>query len=143
MPPNVDTYSYMHTIGGMSTIQDKALNLLINNSLRTSREFKKAGIDGKTLQRMTRDGHIIRMARGLYASSHYIPNENHSLIEAHKRIGNGVVCLLSALSYHDIGTQNPSLIWMALPRKTRKPNLRNTPVKIVVFSESAHKEGFT
>ena len=141
LPPPVDTFLYMYTIYGMITQKGKVLKLLHHSTMIHSREFSKAGIDTKTLTRMVAEGEIHRIVRGLYTSVDYIPGTYHSLIEASKLVGNGVICLLSALSFYEIGTQNPSEIWIAIPRKARIPKIKNYPIRVSKFSGQAFNEG--
>jgi predicted transcriptional regulator of viral defense system len=90
---------------------------------------------------MVHSGELLRIARGLYSDPSHIPDTYHSLAEAQCMVETGVVCLLSALSYHEIGTQNPSLMWMAIPNKAWKPNIESSPIEIVRFSGAAYSEG--
>jgi predicted transcriptional regulator of viral defense system len=131
----------MYTINGMKTQRDTVQELLETSPLRNSTEFVSAGVDTKTLTRMVEDGEIQRMARGLYAATDYIPGAHHSLIESCKLIGTGVVCLLSALSFHEIGTQNPSQVWIAIPRGTRTPQVEDYPIQVSLFSGEAYSSG--
>jgi len=107
----------------------------------SSGEITAEGIDTKTLTRMVRDGEILRTARGLYALADYTPGTYHSLIEASKLVDHGIVCLLSALSFHEIGTQNPPEVWLAIPRRARMPRVQEYPIRIVRFSENAYGDG--
>jgi predicted transcriptional regulator of viral defense system len=67
--------------------------------------------------------------------------EHHSLAEASKRVPHGVVCLLSALSYHEIGTQNPYQGWMAIGRTARMPKTDGVAVRVFRFSGPALEYG--
>ncbi len=58
-----------------------------------------------------------------------------------KRVPHGIVCLISALSIHEIGTQIPHQVWLAVARKARKPELGGLPVRIVRFSAGGLKQG--
>ena len=125
----------------MNTQADIVYNILKDSTIVRSREFTQKGVDTKTISRMVVEGKIIRIARGLYVSHDYIPGTHHSLIQSSIMIENGIICLLSALSYYEIGTQNPSLVWVALSRTARKPKVDTTPVQFVRLSEGAFKEG--
>ncbi len=131
----------MYTINGMKTQRETVRKLLETSPLRNSNEFVSAGVDTKTLTRMVEDGEIQRMARGLYAAADYIPGPHYSLIESCKLIGTGVVCLLSALSFHEIGIQNPSLVWIAIERGTRTPRVEDYPIQISLFSGESYSSG--
>jgi predicted transcriptional regulator of viral defense system len=71
---------------------------------------------------------------GLYRLADRPPSEHQTLIEAAKRVPNGVVCLLSALHFHGLGTQLPREIWMAIDRKAWKPDASGPPLRLVRFS---------
>ena len=67
--------------------------------------------------------------------------ENHSVAAACKRVPRGVVCLLSALRFHDLTTQLPFEVWMAVHPKARRPKLDHPPLRIVRFSGKSLSEG--
>ncbi len=79
------------------------------------------GIRREALSRLHREGRLERLGRGLYAHPDRKVTLQHSLAEAAKKVPRGVVCLLSALSFHEITTQAPFEVWMALDRKARLP----------------------
>jgi predicted transcriptional regulator of viral defense system len=68
-------------------------------------------------------------------------SENHSLAEACKRVSGGIVCLLSALRFHGLTTQNPWEVWMAITPTSRKPKADHPPLRVVRFSGRAFAEG--
>ncbi len=135
------TYFYKDTIDGMRNQRGKVKALLRQSSMISSSEFSMEGIDTKTLTRMVEDGEIQRIARGLYTSVDYVPGTFYSLIEVSKLVGNGVICLLSALSFHEIGTQNPSEVWLAIPRRARMPQVKDYPIRVFRFSGEAYSNG--
>jgi len=67
--------------------------------------------------------------------------EHHTFAEAAKRVPSGIVCLLSALAFHDLTTQSPHEVWMAIDVKARKPKPDWPPLRIVRFSGSARTFG--
>ena len=67
--------------------------------------------------------------------------EHHSLAEAAKRVPSGIICLLSALRYHQLTTQAPHEVWMAISRKARRPQVDHPPLRIVRFSGAALEYG--
>lgn len=67
--------------------------------------------------------------------------EHHSLAEAAKRVPRGIVCLLSALRFHDLGTQNPFEVWLAIGNKDRAPRPGSPPLRVVRFSGRAFDYG--
>ena len=81
------------------------------------------------------EGAIMRVGRGLYVARGARPTEHHSLAQASKRVPHGVVCLLSALRFHDLTTQSPFQVWLAISAKARLPKTDNPPLRIVRFSK--------
>ncbi len=79
-------------------------------------------------------GAVERIGRGLYRSAGAKVTEHHPLVEAAKRVPNGVVCLISALRFHGLTTQNPHEVWLAIGVKDRKPTADWPPIRIVRFS---------
>ena len=79
-------------------------------------------------------GAIMRVGRGLYVARGARPTEHHSLAQASKRVPKGVVCLLSALRFHNLTTQSPFEVWLAIGEKARLPKLDNPPLRVVRFS---------
>ena len=106
-----------------------------------AREIRTAGLHPEYLRRLCESGHLVRTGRGLYVLAEGDFTEHHSLAEACKRVPHGIICLLSALSYHEIGTQNPYQIWMAIDRAMRKPKVDYPPIRIFRFSGPSLKEG--
>jgi nucleotidyltransferase AbiEii toxin of type IV toxin-antitoxin system len=73
-------------------------------------------------------GSIMQVGRGLYVARGTRPTEHHSLAHASKRVPKGVVCLLSALRFHNLTTQSPFEVWLAIGEKARLPKLANPPL---------------
>src|SRR5207249_1522199 len=67
--------------------------------------------------------------------------EHHDLAEVAKRVPRGVVCLLSALHFHQLTTQLPFEVWLAIDRKAHKPESDGTPLHIVRFSGESLRAG--
>jgi predicted transcriptional regulator of viral defense system len=89
------------------------------------------------LVRLVGRGEIERVARGLYRLGDADVTAQHTVALVAKRVPHGVVCLLSALSLHDVGTQIPHEVWIAIDRKARKPEASGLPVRIVRSSAAA------
>ena len=117
------------------------MEILSQNVIISSKELSSEGIHRETIRRLLETGEIMRIARGLYTSSPFIPDENFSFIVAQKIAPKSVICLLSALSFHEIGTQNPSEVWIAVPRGTRIPGSSEYPLQIYLFSGEAYSNG--
>jgi len=105
------------------------------------RDLAVHGIAREYLRIATDKGILVRSGRGLYLPADSPVNEHHSVAESAKRVPKGVVCLLSALSYHDVGTQNPFEMWMAIGAKDRRPAVVNPKLRIARFSKPALEFG--
>lgn len=100
-------------------------------------ELEAAGLTRDQLPALVRSGKVERISRGLYRLAEAEPTENYSLAMACARVPNSIVCLLSALRVHGIGTQAPAEVWLAIPHKARAPRLRELRLRIVRFSGPA------
>lgn len=105
------------------------------------RDLKEHGFHPETLRRLHREGHVIRVSRGMYKHPDTAPTEHQTLIEVFKRVPHGVACLLTALQFHEIGTQNPRDVWIALKQGARKPKMEYPRIRVVRFSGPAMTEG--
>jgi predicted transcriptional regulator of viral defense system len=108
--------------------------------LKTS-EILKAGIHPSTLYSLFENGKLERISRGVYRLIDSPPLSNPDLILVAKRIPKGVICLLSALSFHDITTHIPHEIHIALSFGAEEPRLEYPPIRTFRFSNRAFTEG--
>lgn len=115
--------------------------LFKKKSVLKLKEIKDHGIHPEYIRRMIIKGQIIRVGHGIYMKPDTEITAYHSLVEVSKQISIGVICLLSALQYHEIGTQLPSEIWLGIPRKTAIPRIKNHSVKIITYSKKSFYEG--
>jgi len=81
------------------------------------------------------------VGRGLYTLVDAAPSEHRSLAEVAKRVPRGIVCLLSALRFHELTTQTPFEVWLAIGQKDRTPRPNGTRLRIVRFSGKARTSG--
>lgn len=112
-----------------------------NKGVFRLRDAKAAGLHPEQVRRLTRQGHLTRLGRGLYALASAEPGEYHTLAEVAKRVPRGVVCLLTALRFHALGTQHPREVWLAVDRRAAIPKLDLAPVRIVRMSGVALTAG--
>ncbi len=98
---------------------------------------KQAGLTRDRLPALLRSGRIERVGRGLYRFADAEPSADYSVAMACARVPTSVVCLLTALRIHEIGTQAPAAVWLAIPHKARVPRLRELKLRVVRFSGSA------
>ena len=106
-----------------------------------ARDIVAAGYPREYLRRLVGRKQVHRLGRGLYAAATFDGDNNRSLVEAVKRVPRGVVCLVSALRFHEIGTQSPFEVWLALPRGTNWPRMGNLPIRFCKFSQATHAFG--
>jgi predicted transcriptional regulator of viral defense system len=109
--------------------------------LRAS-ELAPLGIPAKYLGRLCAEGMLVRVGHGLYMTASVPETVHLGLAQAAKLVPKGVVCLLSALRFHEIGTQLPHETWVALDRKAARPRgAADMRIRIVRFSGKALAEG--
>ncbi len=125
----------------MSTHAERALKYCSGRGVVRARDFVSQGIPRVTLTRLVRDGRLERVGRGLYTVPGSDVSEHHGLVEASRRVPRGVVCLLSALRFHELTTQQPFEVWMAIDRKARKPKVDSLSIRIVRFGKDALTQG--
>lgn len=121
--------------------QDRALSLLQQQGMARLSEFLAKGVTAATVSRMVREGTLVRLSRGLYQLPDSPLHAHHAFAEASKLVPKGVVCLVSALAFHDLTDQLPPKVWMAIGRKDWRPRVSYPPLHIVRFSESQLKAG--
>ena len=105
------------------------------------RDAAEVGIHSRALRRLVGDGSVERVARGLYRVAAAEPTEHYTRAAVCARVPSAVVCLLTALSVHELGTQLPHEVWIAIPHKARTPRLPGLPVRVVRFSGAALRYG--
>lgn len=105
------------------------------------RDLTSRGIHPEYLRRLCRQGLLTRAGRGLYIAADAEISVHHGLVQAAKRVPHGVICLLSALQFYEMGTQSPFEVWMALDRRAARPRTAYPPLRIVRFSGSALTDG--
>jgi predicted transcriptional regulator of viral defense system len=123
------------------TEAERTLDLVKRLGLVRPKDLNQHGIPVIYLRRLLHRGELVQPARGVYAVAGHEPTLHHSLAMVSKRIPRGVVCLLSALAYHEIGTQLPSVVWLAIDQRSRPLVTTDLPAKIVRFSAQSLVEG--
>lgn len=107
----------------------------------TAGEAAREGIHSQILTRLVRAGAIERITRGQYRYSEQPVTEHHSLALVARAVPHGVICLISALSSHEIGTQRPPRVWLAIDRRARRPKIGYPLLRIATLSGEAFTEG--
>ena len=119
------------------TKRERILQLLSKTGVLRPRDLEEVGISGVYLNKLYAEGVLDRPSRGLYTLHDTEPSEHRTIAEASKRVPHGIICLLSALRYHDLTTQSPFEVWLAIDQKARLPNIDYPPLRIVRFSGDA------
>jgi predicted transcriptional regulator of viral defense system len=125
----------------MDTTAERLINLVRSSGLVRPRDLAPLGIPRVSLTRAVRHGQLERVGRGLYGLPGREVSAHGSLAEVARRVPKGVVCLLSALRFHDLTTQAPFQVWLAIENKAIAPKLDYPPLRIVRFSGAAFTEG--
>lgn len=122
------------------TAQQRLLDLFARQSVVRSRDLEQYEISRIEISRLCKRGLVDRVGRGLYRLANAQITEHQTLAEVGKAIPGGVVCLLSALRFHEVTTQAPFEVWMAIDGKAHLPKT-GLPLKFVRFSGTALSEG--
>jgi predicted transcriptional regulator of viral defense system len=104
-------------------------------------ELISAGVTAATVSRLERDGVLTRLARGLYQRSDASLDQNHSLAEVSKLVPKGVICLTSALAFHDLTDQIPARVWVAIGAHAWRPKFEYPPIHVVRYSDAGLETG--
>jgi predicted transcriptional regulator of viral defense system len=117
------------------------LTLASAQGLIRPRDLVAQGLPRVALTRLVRQGQLTRVGRGLYARPDRTVTEHGTLAEIARKHPKAIVCLLSALRVHDLTTQSPFEVWLAIPNKARAPKLEYPPLRFVCFSGAALTDG--
>jgi predicted transcriptional regulator of viral defense system len=104
-------------------------------------DLEAAGVSRYQLRSLVRRAEVERVGRGLYRLASAEPTENYSIALVCARVPTSVVCLLSALRIHELGSQAPRSVWIAVPHKARVPRVPEVRVRVVRFSGLAWTVG--
>jgi len=125
----------------MLTQSEQLLALAHQQGLLRAADARARGYSPQLLLKLHESGQLARVARGVYALPHAELTEHRSLAEVCKRVPKAVICLLSALQYHEIGTQLPHEVWIALPEATQTPAAGHPALRIARLRGAAYAEG--
>ncbi|MBI3847671.1 MAG: type IV toxin-antitoxin system AbiEi family antitoxin domain-containing protein [Planctomycetes bacterium] len=127
----------------MTTNKEQRRALLAVRELGVIRpaDLEARGIPRRRLYELLRAGKVERQSRGIYVARGHRYTAEHALARVTKRVPGGVICLLSALRFHDLTTQLPAEVWIALPEKARKPRLDYPRLRVTRFSGAALTDG--
>lgn len=121
----------------LSEPQRQILELTARQGAIRAADLAVLGLRREYLPRMTKQGLLARITRGVYRMPDAELTEHHELALVASRVPQGVVCLLSALAFHQIGTQSPHQVWLAVKAKSHPPKLEYPVVRYSYFSGAA------
>lgn len=132
-----------HNCGTMheDTHTNRLLQLVRQKGVLRSSDLNIAGIPRIYLTRLAASGQLEKMGRGLYRLSDSPLSEHESLVAVATRVPQAVFCLLTALQFHELTTQLPRQIWIAMPRGSHTPKIDYPPVKMIQFADEAYAQG--
>ena len=116
---------------------DERLSAAALGTFFRPRDAEAAGISYPQLRRLEDLGLVQREAWGVYRQTQAEITRHHTIAAICARTPQAVVCLLSALEVHDIGTQKPHEVWIAIRHKARVPKMGGLPVRVTRFSGMA------
>jgi predicted transcriptional regulator of viral defense system len=120
----------------------KMMELIKDSFLIRPSDLRRLRIPDVYLTRLVEKGALVRLQRGLYAPTSRREHFAHqSLIEVAVKAPKAIFCLLSALQFHEIGTQLPHEVWIAIGLTDRKPNISNTSIRVVKLSQGPLRFG--
>jgi predicted transcriptional regulator of viral defense system len=125
----------------MTQTAKRAMQYVRRHGLVRPRDLEAVGIPREYLLRLHRQGKLDRAGRGVYTLPDAATTERHTYAEVAKRVPDAVLCLLSALAFHEITTQNPASVWIALRQGARKPALVSPSLRVVRLSGPSLTDG--
>jgi predicted transcriptional regulator of viral defense system len=99
------------------------------------------GITRNTLYAMRETGQVEQLARGLYRLAEMPPLSQSDLVTVALKVPQAVIYLISALSFHELTTQIPHEVWLAIPRNSEPPRMTYPPVRVSRLNEAAYRTG--
>jgi predicted transcriptional regulator of viral defense system len=123
------------------TNERAVLQLARKRPLLRARDLMEEGLPTIALTRLVSAGKLERVARGVYSLPNQSISEYRTLAEIAIRVPRGVICLLSALRVHDIGTQAPHAVWLAIPHRMLPPRIDQPALRVVRMSGKSLTEG--
>jgi predicted transcriptional regulator of viral defense system len=127
--------------GDMSYQTEQILKLARTKGILRTKDVDNAGVSRSLLAALTDDGRLLKLGRGLYMSPDRPASSYDSFAEVAARSESGVLCLISALRFHDLTTQQSPDVWLAIPHKAHAPRFDYPPLRIIRMSGAAMAEG--
>ncbi|MEX2601757.1 MAG: hypothetical protein WD355_08925 [Balneolaceae bacterium] len=123
-------------------MSDSVLEFMkVRGGYATMKEFKEAGLHTRSIKECLEKEFIIKMKPGLYKLRYFHRDEYESFVDIHTANEKAVICLTSALAYHELTTFNPSKITVAVPNNTDKFELAHPPVEVSFYRKNIYQAG--
>ncbi len=129
MPPTTETQ------------QERAISLLRQQGMARASELLAAGVTAATVSRMLAADKIVQLSRGLYQLPDAPSDLNNALAQAAKRVPKGIICLTSALAFHELTDTIPSRVWVAIGPKDWLPVVTSPAIQFVRFGAKVRNAG--
>jgi len=111
-----------------------AVTLAKERGVLTPKDLESHGIPRQYLHRLEREGLLARTSRGIYTCVEGDITEYHSYAEVCKHVPHGVICLSTALLFHNLTTQSPWQVWLAIPHKAHRPRMEHPSLRLFYMS---------
>jgi predicted transcriptional regulator of viral defense system len=121
--------------------RDRILALASEYGVIQAKDALRNGVSGRYLDNLVEQGTLQKEAKGVYSSKRVAHTEDHNLVVVSTYASRSVVCLLSALQFHGIGTQLPNNVWIALPSDAKIPIGINIEIQAVRMNPEALSSG--
>lgn len=125
----------------MPRARERILTMAGRASVVRPRDVETRGIPREYLSRMAADGSLVRVGRGMYALPDVDITAEHALAEIAKVVPRGVLCLPTALRFHELTTQGPQEVWLAVENKSWRPKAVPWRLHLVYMSGAAFRKG--
>lgn len=125
----------------IQSLAKRVLTLAKKQRIIRARDLEAKGLPRDYLRRLVASGELERIGRGIYAPSAHSPTEHHSLAVTAKQIPGGVICLLSALRFHELTTQQPHEVWLAIGNKAWRPAPKSVKLHLSYFGGRSLRAG--
>lgn len=123
-------------------MSDSILEIMRNKGgYATMKELKEAGIHTRKVREALEKEFIIKIKPGLYKLRHQQRDEYESFVDIHMANDSAIICLSSALAYHELTTFNPSRITVAVPNNTDRFDLDYPPIDVYFYRENIYNAG--
>jgi len=122
-------------------LSERLLEIAEEKKLIKPKDLTAEKIPTVYLSRLVKQGKLLQVGKGLYSLPETLLDENQSLLEVQHLVPKGVFCLLTALQFHNLTTQNPCQVWLAVDRNATVPRIRSIQNRIFRISGEMFNAG--